>query len=348
MALQLHAEVHCLTMNRPFKLSYGTSTTRETVILQMMSEDRQVVGWGEASIAPYYPYTAEDVINALARPNLLKHADFRYPHDALKNLPDDLPNLARCAIDLALHDMWGKHMGQPIHRLWGLKPDNAPPTSYTIGIEDDEATYRQLLRDAADYPILKIKLGGDDVERDLQLMDIVRDELPDMPCYVDANGGWSVDEAAQIIPKLADRNLLFIEQPIPKGELAGWGALRDRLPADMPPLVADESVQGVGSVLPLAELVDGINIKIEKAGGLAAARQMITLGRALDLMIMLGCMTSSSVAITAAAHLLPLVDYADLDGNLLISDDPFDGVHAINGKITLPVNVGLGVSPKTF
>ena len=204
------------------------------------------------------------------------------------------------------------------------------------------------MQQAADFPLLKIKLGSGDLAHDLKLLQTVRQALPDIPLYVDVNGGWSVDDAAQMIPELATFNLLFIEQPIPKDDLGGWGALRKKLPQNMPPLVADESVQGIESILPLAEVVDGINIKLAKSGGLRAARQMITLGRALGLLIMVGCMVETSVAITAAAQLLPLVDYADLDGNLMLQNDPFEGVRATHGKITLPTSAGLGVLPKTF
>ena len=135
MPITMRIEKHSLQLNRPFKISYGTSTTRDTIIVQL--DDGQHRGVGEAAIAPYYPYSAEDIITALSQPDLLKDADPLYIEDALNNLPADLPNLARCAIDLALHDLWGKHLGQPLHRLWGLNPAQASQTSYTIGIEED-------------------------------------------------------------------------------------------------------------------------------------------------------------------------------------------------------------------
>jgi L-alanine-DL-glutamate epimerase-like enolase superfamily enzyme len=194
------------------------------------------------------------------------------------------------------------------------------------------------------YKLIKLKLGSGDWRTDWRLVKIAREETA-APLCVDANGGWSVDDSLAIIPRLAEMGIVFVEQLIAKDNLAGWRTLRESLPGKHPPLIADESVQGVESVPPLVGIADGINVKLAKCGGLRPARQMILLTRAYGMKVMIGCMVESSVAVTAAAQLAPLADFADLDGNLLITNDPYRGLRVDAGRVTLPDAPGLGVKP---
>ncbi len=259
-------------------------------------------------------------------------------------MPPMQSNAARAAVDMALHDLWGQHLGRPLYELWGLNPARSPISSFTVSLPDDDADYITRLKAAREYSVIKLKLGSGSWEQDLHYVQIARQEL-DGQIAVDANGGWDADSALAIIPKLMEMDMVFIEQPVARNDWEGWRILHDALPEDRPPLIADESVQGVDHVPMIAEVVDGINIKLAKCGGLRPARQIIALARALGLKILLGCMVESSVAVTAAAHLAPLVDYADLDGNILIANDPYRGVTNTHGQLTLPSGPGLGVTP---
>ncbi len=328
-----------LRLANPFTLAYGTSTARHNVLVRV--EHEGAFGLGEAAIVPYYGHSTDRVITALDGLGL--EGDPLLLEDALDALPPDLPAVARAALDMALHDLWGKRLEQPLYRLWGLNPARAPRSSFTVAMAADDGAYRAQLRAAAErYPLLKLKLGAGDWRADLRLVQIARESVPAALC-VDANGAWSAQEAAEAIPRLAELGVLFVEQPLARDDLDGWRELRAALPDEHPPLIADESVQGVESLLPLAGLVDGVNVKLAKCGGLRAARQMIALARALGMRVLLGCMVESAVAVTAAAHLAPLADYADLDGNALVTNDPFRGVELQAGYLRLPNAPGLGV-----
>lgn len=343
--MQITTQKLPLRLAKPFKLSYGTSTERENILVRL--DDGTHVGYGEAAVVPYYGETAARVLAYLEDPVLLAAVDGgpAWLQDTLDRLPETESGSAQAAIDIALHDRWGRALGQPLYRLWGLNPAHCPLSSFTVAMAEDEGTYRVNIREARQYGVVKLKLGSGDLATDYRFVEIAREEIKGQLC-VDANAGWSAAEALDIIPRLAALDLLFVEQPVRRDDFAGWKALADGLPADHPPLIADESVQGVNSVPPLVGLVDGINIKLAKCGGLSPARRMIALARAYDMRVMIGCMVESSVAITAAAHLAPLVDFADLDGSLLIANDPFRGMQLRpNGQITLPDGPGLGVAP---
>jgi L-alanine-DL-glutamate epimerase-like enolase superfamily enzyme len=245
---------------------------------------------------------------------------------------------AKAAVDIALHDWIGKKLGAPWHRIWGLDPAKAPVTSFTIGIDTPEVV-RQKTREAAPYKIIKVKLGRDPAT-DRALIDAIR-EVTDRPITVDANQGWpDRADALRMIEWLATRGVLFIEQPMPKENPDDTAWLRERSPL---PLIADESVQRLPDVRRALGVFDGINIKLMKCTGLREAHQMITVARALGLKVMLGCMTETSCAISAAAQLSPLVDWADLDGALLIKNDVFLGTTVVDGKLTLNDLPGIGV-----
>jgi L-alanine-DL-glutamate epimerase-like enolase superfamily enzyme len=295
---------------------------------------------------PYYGYTQAEVVVYLESldPDMLLGDDPLALEDALDRLPPG-PAPAQNAIDTALHDFWAKQLGYPLYRLWGLNPIRTPLSSITISITENEEELRQRVRTVEGFPIIKLKLGTGDLKYDEAIVRLVRAETNADLC-VDANSAWSVEEAAKIIPRLAAYNLLFIEQPIGYADANGWHRLRSLLPADMPLLIADESVQQAHDIPALAGSADGINIKLTKAGGLRAARRMIALARAMDMQVMLGCSVESSVGITAAAHLAPLVDFVDLDGNLNVANDPYIGVRMEKGRLNLPEGAGLGVKAR--
>jgi L-alanine-DL-glutamate epimerase-like enolase superfamily enzyme len=245
---------------------------------------------------------------------------------------------AKAAVDIALLDWVGQRLGVPIYRLFGLDAADAPVTTFSIGIDTPEVT-RQKVREADAFPVLKIKVGLDTDEATIEAVRSVTSK----PLRVDANEGWTdKDEALRKIRWLEKQGVEFIEQPMPSAMLEETRWLRERV--DMP-IIADEACLRPADIPRLVGAFDGVNIKLDKAGGMLQGYRMIQLARALGLKTMLGCMVSSSVAITAAAHLSPLVDYADLDGNLLISDDPYVGVTVKDGRLVLPDRPGLGVRP---
>jgi L-alanine-DL-glutamate epimerase-like enolase superfamily enzyme len=333
-----------LRLENPFTIAHGTTTERQNVLVRICDGER--TGVGEAAVVPYYKETPERVINALTDPAVVVALgdDARLLHDALDRLPPSESTAARAALDMALHDLWGQRLGQPLYRLWGLNPARAPVSSFTIALDTDEAAYRDRLRAAPPFSLYKIKLGSGAWQTDLDIARIAR-ETTGAQIAVDANCAWRADDALQIIPRLAALDVAYIEQPIGRDDHDGWRALRDHRAADWPPLMADESAQNAQDVLALNGLADGVNIKLAKCGGLRAALGMVTLARQLGMRAMIGCMVESSVAVTAASHLAPLVDFADLDGNLLLSNDPYRGTRVINGQIHLPDAPGLGVNP---
>jgi L-alanine-DL-glutamate epimerase-like enolase superfamily enzyme len=237
-----------------------------------------------------------------------------------------------------VHDLIGKKLGVPLHAFFGLSTARAPRTSFTIGI-DDVRVMMQKVGEAAEYPVLKVKVGTD---KDEQVMDAIR-SVTEKTLRVDANCAWSPREAVRKIATLEKFNIEFVEQPIPPGDVAGMRFVRENVSL---PIIADESVKTSVDVEPLAGAVDGINIKLMKCGGLREALKMVHVARSLGMKVMLGCMVESSVGITAAAHVSPAVDYADLDGNLLLAEDPFEGVLVKEGRIVLPDGPGLGVKKR--
>jgi L-alanine-DL-glutamate epimerase-like enolase superfamily enzyme len=246
---------------------------------------------------------------------------------------------AKAAIDIAAHDLICKKLDVPLHAYFGLRADAAPRTSFTIGI-DDVKVMMQKVAEAAEFPLLKVKVGTD---KDEQVMDAIR-SVTDKTLRVDANCAWAPREAVKKIAMLEKFNVEFVEQPIPPGDVAGMRFVRENVAL---PIIADESVETSADIPPLAGAVDGINIKLMKCGGLREAVKMIQVARALGMKVMLGCMVESSVGITAAAHISPAVDYADLDGNLLLARDPFEGVRVEQGRIVLPAGPGLGVRTRS-
>ncbi len=247
---------------------------------------------------------------------------------------------AKAAVDIALHDWIGKKLNVPLHRYWGLDKGKTPVTSFTIGIDSTEVI-AQKVQEAKDYPILKIKLGG---SNDEDIMKTIR-RVTDKTLRVDANEGWKTREIAlKKIQWLEQEGVEFVEQPMPAEDLGGTAWVRERVKM---PLIADENSLRLHDVPKLQGSFDGINIKLMKCTGLREALRMVATARACDMKIMTGCMIESSVAISAAAQFSPLIDYADLDGAVLTTNDPFEGVAIVGGKLVLPDRPGIGAVKRT-
>jgi L-alanine-DL-glutamate epimerase-like enolase superfamily enzyme len=246
----------------------------------------------------------------------------------------------RAAIDIALHDLWGKRLGQPLYRLFGLNPLNIPQTSFTIAMDEPEVMARRAKESG--YPIIKIKLGGG--PGDLMIVSAIR-KATSAKLRVDANAGWTREQALEFIPRLAEFDLEFIEQPLAADDLDGYFWLKEKLGKlnNATPIFADESVKTSKDVARLAGAVDGVVVKLMKTEGLRDGLRAIHTARAHDMQIMLSCMIESSVGVTAAAQLAPLCDYVDLDGPLLIKNDPYHGLVYNGASIHLPDAPGIGV-----
>lgn len=324
-----------LELRHAFTIATASRTTTPAMLVEI--EHDGVIGYGEAAMPPYLGESQATAAAFLGRVDLSHVADPFQLEEILPAIDALAPGntAAKAAVDIALHDWVGKKLGAPWYRIWGLDPAKTPVTSFTIGIDTPEMV-RHKTREAAPYKIIKVKLGG---ANDREMIDAIRD-VTDRPITVDANQGWrDPAEALRMIEWLATRGVVFIEQPLPKDQLADTAWLRERSPL---PLIADESVQRLADVRRAVGVFDGINIKLMKCTGLREAHKMITLARALGLKVMLGCMTETSCAISAAAQLSPLVDWADLDGAVLIKNDAFAGASIVDGKITLPDRPGIG------
>ena len=327
-----------LTLCHAFNLARYSRTTTPDVQVQI--EYDGIVGYGEASMPPYLGESVESVTKFLSSLDLSQFTDPFRLEDILHYVDSVAPNnrAAKASIDIALHDLLGKIMGQPWYKIWGLNPEKAPNTSFTIGI-DKEDVVRQKVKEASPYKVLKVKMG---LDNDKETVEVIR-SMTDVPLCVDANQGWkSKEEALEMCNWLKERGCIFVEQPFDKTWIDETAWLRERSPL---PIIADEAFQRLPDILRFKGVYDGINIKLMKSTGLHEAYQMVTLARALGMKVMVGCMTETSCAVTAAANLAPLVDYADLDGNLLIANDRFSGMTVENGKVTLHDIPGIGIKP---
>ncbi len=328
-----------LALKHTWTTTMSSSQYRDTIQLDYTRDG--ATGHGEgAPIVRYHEdaRTAQAAINGIL--DYLSAAD---PRQFEKVMAEAFRRIegqwaAKAAIDIALMDWIGQKLGIPLYRYFGLDPHDAPVTTFSIGIDTPEIT-RQKTREAAEYPVLKIKVG---LATDEPTIEAVR-SVTKKPLRVDANEGWKdKEEAVRKIRWLETQGVEFVEQPMPAAMLeeARWVRQRVNLP-----LIADEACERPADVPKCAGIYDGINVKLDKCGGLLEAYKMIQVAKALGMKTMLGCMVSSSISVTAAAHLSPLVDYADLDGNLLISNDAYSGVRVVNGKLVLPAGPGLGLRP---
>ena len=336
--MKLSFEPYELKLRHSFNLAKYSRTTTPDV--QVKIELDGLVGYGEASMPPYLGESVDSVSAFLSKLDLSQFSDpFRIEdiHEYMESIAPD-NRAAKASVDIALHDLLGKIMGQPWYIIWGLSPDNAPDTSFTIG-SDKADVVRKKVDEAAPYYVLKVKMG---LDNDKELVEIIR-EKTDRPICVDANQGWdSKEKALEMCYWLAERNCLFVEQPMAKEKIDETAWLRERSPL---PIIADEFLQRLPDVRRASQAYDGINIKLMKSTGMHEAYKMAVLAKALGMKVMWGCMTETSCAVTAAAQLSPMVDWADLDGNLLIANDKFDGIKIVNGKVTIPERPGIGVIP---
>lgn len=327
-----------LQLKHTFRIARNARDFVPVVILTL--EHDEIIAYGEASPNVRYGEDVETLNAFFAKVDLSKF-DSPFAVDEILQYVNSIAvgnNSAKCAIDLALHDWVGKKLSVPLWKMWGLNPANAPLSSFTIAIDSKEIV-QQKVREAEDFPILKIKVG---LENDREMIEAIR-EITDKPLYVDSNEGWKTREKAlESVKWLKDKNIVFIEQPMPAAQFDDTKWLRDHSEI---PLIADESVHHLADIPRLAAAFDGINIKLMKSGGLREATQMIHAARAMEMKVMMGCMIETAVGISAAAQLSPLLDYCDLDGNVLISNDPFAGCRNIKGRLELTEKAGLGVEP---
>jgi L-alanine-DL-glutamate epimerase-like enolase superfamily enzyme len=332
-ALSISISAMELPLVHPFKIARSEESIARTAVVRVRGADLE--GLGEATPIGRYGESVESVIDYFQRNPLAGDDPFRL--ESLLN--EEIPAAARAGLDLALHDLIGKELGKPLYALLGLDPSRAPLTSFTIGIADPQTTLRKL-EEAAHYPILKVKLGTGTLAEQVEIVAAIRARYGGA-LRIDANEGWSVDDAVIILRELARYEIEFCEQPVAAGNPQWLRAVRDRVSI---PIVADEDCLVASDLPALHGCIDGVNVKLAKAGGVRGALATIHTARAMGLKVMIGCMVESAIAATAAAHISPLADWADLDGPLLISHDPFAGVRYDGGKVLIPDAPGLGVT----
>lgn len=335
--LKLTFEPLDLNLKHLFTIANSSRSTTPVMLTRISYEG--FTGYGEASMPPYLgesQATAEKFLQAL---NLSQFTDpFRL--DEILNYADQVApgnTAAKASVDIALHDLTGKLVQLPIYKIWGFSPELTPNTSFTIGIAQPDVI-RQKVTEAAAYKLLKVKLDG---VNDREMIETVR-SATEKPLCVDVNQGWKhKEEALEMVYWLQEKGVVFVEQPMPKANKEDHAWLSERSPL---PIIGDEAIQRLSDVKEAVDVYSGINIKLMKCTGLREARNMATLANALGLKVMIGCMTETSCAISAAAQLSPKTDWADLDGNLLITNDPYKGVSIENGKVKLVDKPGIGIS----
>ena len=348
----MQIDIEIFTVNKRFPLTISRGTTAKTTNLWVKISEDGIEGWGEAS--PFsvgnYPQTTQIIQESILQisPNLLKkHPSERQQIEQVL-IKAQIPSAAKAAIDTALHDWMGKRAGLPLWQIWGLDRSVIKPISVTIGISSPQDARKRVRNwlEFTDVKMLKVKLGSPDgIEADRKMLDAVREEAPTPDLYVDANGGWSLEDAQQMSFILADMGVKYIEQPLIRGQEQNLVQLKKLSPI---PIFVDESCFTSADIPHLAECCDGVNIKLMKSGGLTEAMRMIHTARSCGLQVMFGCYSDSTLANTALAQLAPLADYIDLDSHLNLIDDPFVGALIKEGKI-LPNNLpGLGVQRSAF
>ncbi len=327
---------YTIKLKDQFTISANSRIMTPAVMVEI--EHDGMIGYGEASLPPYLQENQKSVIDFLRRVDIgsFKEAtDINIILDYIDQLSDE-DNAAKAAIDIALHDLSGKLLNTPLYQLLQIKKKEKIYTSFTIGISESDELNRKI-NNSSGFKFLKIKLG---TENDKAIISAIRN-FTDKPLYVDVNQGWSDKYfALDMINWLSERNVILIEQPFPKENIkdSQWIIERASLP-----IVADESVQTLSDLELTKDIFTGINIKLMKSGGIRNAFRMMIKAKELNLKIMIGCMTETSCAITAASHLSPLADWIDLDGAELISNDIFTGTEIMNGEIIIPELPGLGV-----
>jgi L-alanine-DL-glutamate epimerase-like enolase superfamily enzyme len=326
-----------LSTKHEFRISRGSSGLFQNLLVEIEHEGR--IGRGEVSAATYHGETRETAATALGTWAAHLGQDPWEREAILTRCQEVLPgnHAALSGLDCALWDLCAQEAGQPLWRLLGVDRSRMPLSSLTLGISDWETTQKKL-EEARGFPILKIKMG---IEGDIEMMRRIRG-VTDRRITVDANSGWDLETATRRVGELADLGIEMVEQPLAEDDLEGFERLRRISPL---PIYADESIGTSADVARFAKGIHGVNLKLAKTGGITEALRVIATARAHGLAVMIGCMIESSLGITSAAHIAPLVDHLDLDSHWLIADDPFTGIGGGAGRLELPTSPGLGVSP---
>jgi L-Ala-D/L-Glu epimerase len=344
--MQIH--IQTFTVHKRFALTISRGTTAQSTNIWITVEQDGIEGWGEA--APFsigeHKQTTEQLVAALEQvvPKLAKYSPLDRQQIEQILIENQVPSAARAGIDTALHDWMGKKVGLPLWQIWGLNRCQIVPTSVTIGINSPQGA-KQRVQDwlqVTNVQVLKVKLGNPDgIEADKAMLFAVLETAPNLEISIDANGGWSLDNAIKLCNWLAELGIKYVEQPLAKGQETELVKLKELSPL---PIFVDESCFTSEDIPKLAQRVDGINIKLMKAGGLSEVMRMIYVARSHNLKIMFGCYSDSTLANTAMAHLAPLADYLDLDSHLNLTDDPFIGASMQNGCLIPNDLPGLGIT----
>lgn len=335
--LKLSFEPYNLQLKHIFTLATCSRSTTPVMLTKIKFDG--LVGYGEAAMPPYLGETQQSAAKFLSNLNLEQFSDPFRLDEILEYVDTSASDnsAVKASVDIALHDLIGKILGQPWHKLWGFSEENTPDTSFTIGIDTNEVVI-QKVKEASEFNILKVKLGR---ENDKEMIETIR-SVSDVNLCVDVNQGWKdKKQALDMVYWLKEKGIEFVEQPMPKEMLDDIAWLTENAPL---PIIADEALQRLSDIKATIGVYSGINIKLMKCTGMREAHKMINFAQANKMKVMIGCMTETSCAVSAAAQLSPQADWADLDGNLLISNDPYSGMTVINGKITLNNLPGIGIS----
>lgn len=325
----LQVEIKTLKLAEPFRIAHGTSSERQVLRLDW----RGAVG--EAPFVPYYPDRPGETLRWLQ--SLQWNG---------QSVPASGPPVGRLALDLLWHDAIGKERQQPLWQLWGLRTDKPIAGCRSLSIPTDLEAFAEKVREISrQFTVLKLKVGSGNPDLDEAIMQRAREAAPQATIFADANGGWSVKDAAKLIPAAGMYGLSFLEQPVHHaGGVDAWRELRSALPSCPLPLYADESAQKPDDIERLSGLVEGVNVKLLKCGSMEETKLMIRFARANKMKVLLGCMIESSIGVTAAAHLAPLADWIDLDGHFYVANDDFEGIrYDETGHLIMPAGAGLGV-----
>ncbi len=334
--LNLHYKAYDLQLEHTFTVAVHSRTTTPIMLVEL--EYDGIIGYGESAMPPYLGESQKTASEFFAKLDLAQFSDPFRIAEILDYVDKIAPAnyAAKAGIDIALHDLVGKILGKPWYKIWGYNAEDTPVTSFTIGIDTPEVV-KEKTQKASPYKMLKAKVG---LDNDKEMIATIR-EVTNTPICVDANQGWKDKyKALDEIEWLATQGVVFVEQPLPKEQIDDIAWLTQHSPL---PIIADEALQRLSDVAELKGIYSGINVKLMKATGMREAHQMLQLAKSLGMKTMLGCMTETSCAISAATQLSSLADWADLDGNLLITNDLFDGVKVVNGKMQLNDRAGIGV-----
>ncbi len=340
--MRVSCEICTIQLNRPFRIAHGSSLTRDTVLVSV--HEGEFIGRGEGALVPYYPSRSKACVEwidqIMAQWSCDPGAPLSEQIGSLPPAPEDAA-AARAAWEIALHDLWAQRRGVPLWKAWGLDRENTPRCARTIPIPVDENELRELLAEGGGC--FKLKAGSGDPDWDLRCLELTREFCPSAQVSVDANEGWSIEDAVRLIPQMATRGVEYIEQPVGK-HLEVWRELRLRLgDFKAAPLVADESLQRSEDIPALRGLADGVNVKLLKTGGLAGAREWISRARSAGLHVMVGVMVETGIGRTAAAQLAPLADWLDIDPPDSIPTHPLRGFEVEGDRLVLSMEPGLGL-----